>query len=131
MAKLADFRERAWIETPDAPYERSNGPGTVTIRNARLGYVLDANMQGDGWIVTSISAWPGWRAYIDGKRLQLQTANHAYLSVHLPRGKHQVVLKYWPRGFAIGRAITFAALLLLAIAGLRKASLDRRQPLLQ
>ena len=127
MQRLTDFRERAWIETPYAPYERTNGPGTVAIRNARLGYLIDANMQGDGWIVTSISAWPGWRAYVDGKRLQMQTANHAFLSIHVPQGRHRVVLKYWPRGFVIGRAITFATLLTFVICGIWISSLHRRR----
>src|SRR5687768_16086727 len=69
MALANDFSERAWIEAEGGAYDRENGPGRVTIRNARHGYDIDADMQRDGWIVTSIAAWPGWRAYVDGKRL--------------------------------------------------------------
>jgi hypothetical protein len=127
MARATDFGERAWIESASENYERENGPGTLTIRNARLGYAIDADMQRDGWIVTSIAAWPGWRAYVDGKRLKTQIANHAFLAVHVPQGRQHVVLKYWPRSFVIGRAITAATL--LAVIAL--ALLNRFQPLLK
>ncbi|HJQ38170.1 MAG TPA: YfhO family protein [Thermoanaerobaculia bacterium] len=127
MRNATDFSERAWIESAGESYERANGPGTLTIREKKLGYVIDANMQSDGWIVTSIAAWPGWRAYVDGKRLQTQIANHAFVSVHVPRGKHRLLLRYWPRGFVIGRAITAGTLLAVIALFL----LNRFQPLLQ
>jgi hypothetical protein len=127
MAAENDFGARAWIEAPGAPYDRDNGPGTVKIRDSRLGYTMDAAMQRDGWIVTSIAAWPGWRMFVDGKRVRPQIANHAFLAVHVDAGRHQVVMKYWPRSFVIGRAITAATLLAVIALGL----LNRFQPLLQ
>ena len=127
MTDTTDFGERAWIEAAGEPYERENGPGTLTIRDARLGYAIDADMQRDGWIVASLTAWPGWRAYVDGKRMKMQIANHAFLAIHVPQGHHHIVLKYWPRGFVIGRAIT--AVTLIAVIAL--LLLNRFQPLLQ
>ncbi len=116
MALESDFRARAWIEAPGPAYERGNGPGRVSsITRRRLGYDLTADMQGDGWIATSILAWPGWRAYVDGKRIETQIVNHAFVAVHVPQGRHQVRLTYWPRSFVIGRAISAATLLLLVI----------------
>jgi uncharacterized membrane protein YfhO len=121
MALATDFRERAWIEAPGKPYERANGPGVLRFRRARLGYEIDADMQGDGWIVTSVNAWPGWRAYIDGKRVETQIANHSFVSVHVPQGRHRVCLKYWPRSWVMGRAITIATLLAIVAFGLFRA----------
>jgi len=112
-----DFQNRAVIEEPALPPgDRTNGPGHVQIRDAKLGYVIDADMQHDGWIVTSITAWKGWRAYIDGRRVRTQFANHAFLGVHVPRGRHTVELRYWPESFVWGRAITAATLVAAAIA---------------
>jgi hypothetical protein len=127
MVNATDFAERAWIEAAGESYERVNGPGSLTIREAKLGYVIDANMQSDGWIVTSVAAWPGWRAYVDGKRVQMQIANHAFVSLHVPQGNHRVTLKYWPRGFVIGRAITFGTLLALVLFVLRKQITRRKK----
>lgn len=116
MLQETDFRTRAYLEADLPNGDRANGPGTVTIKHARLGYDLDARMENDGWIVTSITAWKGWRAYVDGRRVQTQFANHAFLAVHVPRGAHKVTLRYWPESFVWGRAITAATLLAAAIA---------------
>lgn len=119
LAHETDFAERAWIDAAVAPQERANGPGIVTrLRDANLGYKFDAEMAADGWVVISETAWEGWRAYVDGRRVQMQRANHAFLSVFVPKGNHRVQLRYWPRSFVIGRAITFAALVAIAIAAL-------------
>lgn len=122
MKAETDFRERAWIRAELPPHERGNGPGHVTnIRWRKLGYDLDADMQGDGWVVLSIPAWTGWRAYIDGRRVETQVANHAFLSVFVPRGGHHVRFAYWPRSFVIGRGITFGTLVaLIAVVVIRR-----------
>src|SRR5207247_9524147 len=61
MTAASDFRERAWIEASVKPYERENGPGSVTLQRRRAGYDIVANMERDGWVVVSESAWKGWR----------------------------------------------------------------------
>ncbi|HET7435306.1 MAG TPA: YfhO family protein [Thermoanaerobaculia bacterium] len=111
MMSEGDFSERAWIRASLEKHERTNGPGRVTsIRDTNLGYLIAADMQEAGWVVISETAWKGWRAYIDGRRVQMQIANAAFLSVYVPRGKHEVRLKYWPESFVIGRAVSFATL---------------------
>ncbi len=125
MADVTDFRERAWITADVIPYERMNGPGTVT----QNGDTLHADMQGDGWIVVSNCAWKGWRAYVDGKRVAIQRANVAFLGVHVPMGRHTVRLVYWPESFVLGRAITFATLIAIAVFTLwRRRTSFRRRP---
>ncbi|HVE70512.1 MAG TPA: YfhO family protein [Thermoanaerobaculia bacterium] len=114
MAGVTDFREKGWITADVIPYERVNGPGVMTQR----GDTLDVTMESDGWVVVSNSAWKGWRAYVDGQRVAIQRANVAFLGVHVPKGKHTVRLVYWPESFVIGRAITFATLLGIAVFAL-------------
>lgn len=122
MATVHDFREHAWITANVVPYERINGPGNVRMD----GNILHADMQSDGWIVVSNSAWKGWRAYVDNRRIQWQRANIAFLGIHVPKGKHEVRLVYLPESFVTGRAISFATLLaimlLLAVRWLRQRS---------
>ncbi|HEX2062036.1 MAG TPA: YfhO family protein [Thermoanaerobaculia bacterium] len=114
MSQATDFSERAWIETRTyAPHDIANGPGTLTIRRAGTGFDIDAVMERDGWIVISETAWKGWRAYVDGKRVNVHYANHAFLGVFVEEGKHNVKLVYLPESFTRGRNIT-----LLTIAGL-------------
>jgi hypothetical protein len=127
-----DFAERAWITVPGASLnDRSNGPGNLTVRQVANGYHLDADMQNDGWIVISNVAWPGWRFYIGERRVKTHIANHAFISVFVPKGRHTVRAVYLPDSFVIGRAISFGALLLIAAMLLRsrlRQALTRRNP---
>ena len=115
MAQESDFAERAWLTIADRPHERINGPGDVDVRPRRYGYDLDASMASAGWVVISQAAWTGWRAYVDGRPVEIQIANHAFLSVYVPEGRHQIRLVYWPASFVTGRAITAVTAVLLAI----------------
>ena len=117
MMPRTDFGDLVWLTADVAPYERDNGPGRVSIREYSPGgrYVLDAVMERDGWIVITETAWSGWRAYVDGRRVQMQNANTSFLSVHVPAGRHSVRLTYWPESFVIGRAISFATLAALVL----------------
>ncbi|HVS32145.1 MAG TPA: YfhO family protein [Thermoanaerobaculia bacterium] len=115
MAGQADFRDVAWIRASLEPHERDNGPGTVSIRRARQGYDLDVSMASSGWVVVSNVAWEGWRAYIDGRRVQMQIANTAFLGVYVPEGRHEVRLVFRPERFVVGRTVTFATLALMIV----------------
>ena len=122
MKNTTDFSQVAWIEAPETPpQDAGNGPGYVMFKRDRLDLDLDADMQGAGWVVISQTAWKGWRAYVDGHRVQPHFANHAFLGIHVPAGHHRVRLVYLPESFTRGRNITLAALLALAMyAALRK-----------
>ena len=116
MGGEKDFAGRSWIDAPLPNGERANGPGRVTAARVANGYQLQAEMDGNGWIVVSTVAWPGWRAYVDGRRVKTHKANHAFVSVYVTRGSHNIRLIYLPESFVIGRAISFATLAGLLIS---------------
>jgi hypothetical protein len=127
MQTWDNFRRRAWIEPlaagPARPIEVSdNGRGTLEVRADGTGYRLSADMEARGWIVTSITAWRGWQAVAGGKRLPLAYANHAFLAIEAPPGRHDIRLIYRPASFVIGAWISAASL-----AGLGGAALARRR----
>lgn len=121
MAAARDFAAVAWISLenephPTAPREADNGPGRVSIRSEGLGYRLVAELERESWIAVAVTAWRGWRATLAGRELPLAFANHAFLAVRAPAGRSEIELRYRPRSFLIGRAIsaTAAGVLLLA-----------------
>ncbi len=116
MKSASDFSERAWIEAPQFdPHEIVNGPGRVTLRRSGLSYEMTVEMERDGWVVISATAWNGWRAYLDGSRVRPHFANHAFLGVHVPQGKHHLRLRYLPQSFTRGRTITFVTIVVLLV----------------
>jgi hypothetical protein len=116
MTAATDFANVAWIDVPGVAHDAANGPGIVTIRPRKLGFRIDASMEHDGFVVISESAWKGWRAYVDGRPTKIVRADHAFLGVFVPAGKHAIKLTYLPQSFVIGRAITFGTLALIGIA---------------
>jgi hypothetical protein len=128
MKDEKDFAAVAWIEAPEFhPHEIANGPGRLTLHRDGFGLLIDADMAGDGWVVASQSAWKGWRAYIDGHRVQVRFANHAFLGVFVPKGRHRVKLQYLPESFTRGRNISFATLGGLLIAAVVPSARRRFQ----
>ncbi len=52
-------------------------------------------------VFISNSFYPGWKATIDGYPTEIFQANHAFQSVIVPSGSHQIILKYSPTNFKI------------------------------
>jgi hypothetical protein len=115
MNAATDFAQMAWLDLPGTARDLPNGPGTIVI----LPRSLDVTMAHDGYVVVSDAAWNGWRAYVDGRRTKIVRANHAFLGVFVPAGRHTLRLVYMPRAFVLGRMITFATLAMLACLGAR------------
>jgi Bacterial membrane protein YfhO len=124
MSKNEDVADITWIEAPEyAPHEIGNGRGTIDVKREGLRtWNIKAEFLEDGWIVLSEAAWKGWRAYVDGKRVETRYANHAFLGVFVPKGKHDVRVVYQPEAFTRGRNITaFTILGLIGFFGYRRA----------
>lgn len=92
------------------------GSGRLTVRRVGSQLHITADMAAGGEVVVSETAWNGWRAYLDGRRVRLDRANGAFLKVYVPEGHHEVLLRYLPQSFVVGRTISVAVAVLLAIA---------------
>jgi hypothetical protein len=126
MTAATNFADVAWIDVPGVAHDAASGPGTVSIRRRKLGFRIDASMECDGLVVISEAAWKGWRAEVDGHPTNIVRANHAFLGVFVPAGKHTIRLTYLPQSFVIGRAITFGTLAMIALAILLRVRMKRR-----
>jgi len=132
MSAATDFADEAWIVTHDVPPQLIDN-GQATLQTQRIGsrYEIDAEVHSASRIVVTESAWPGWRAYIDGRRVKLESANRAFLSMYVPAGHHHVQVIYLPDAFVRGRVISVGTLALIigALASRRLARrASRRQP---
>ena len=96
-----------------------------------MGLQLDADMSNAGFVVLSEAAWNGWRAWLDGSPVKVERANHAFLAVWVPAGHHSIRLKFLPRSFVVGRAVTLAtAMMLLIMSIFYRVRRQRRTPAL-
>lgn len=125
LRTTTDFGDVAWLLVPQYPrHQISNGPGTLITKRDGLAYDIAADMELDGWVVISDSKWPGWRAYIDGRRVETHYANHAFIGVFVPKGKHKVRVVFQPEAFTRGRNVTLVTV--VGVLGLGVRRLRRR-----
>ncbi len=69
----------------------------------------------DGLFYTSISYINGWRAYVDGKEVEITPVGNAMLAFELDKGEHTIKLSYVPEGFVIGSLISLFAVFVFAV----------------
>lgn len=116
MKAASDFGDVAWVFTHEVPpHTAANGDATLDVRRVGSEYTMRVRSDSGTRVIVSESAWPGWRAYVDGRRVRIQLANRSFLSMHVPPGAHDVRLVYLPQAFVQGRAISIATLCALAL----------------
>ena len=65
--------------------------------------------------------YPGWKATLDGKPIDIYRADYIFRSVMVPSGKHTVIFNYDPETFKFGLALSGLSAALLLITILRKS----------
>jgi hypothetical protein len=67
---------------------------------------LKAKIKQNGLLVTSEVYYPGWLAYVDGKRTKIFRANYVFRAIKLSPGEHKIKFIYSPFSVKIGLFIT-------------------------
>ena len=62
----------------------------------------------------------GWTLQVDGKHTDMFVADYGLTAAVIEPGKHDVVLSYEPPGRFIGKWLSLASLVFLAIPALRR-----------
>jgi len=57
--------------------------------------------------------YPGWDAYVDGKKVHMNKENNLFRTIFVSSGKHMVEFRYSPRIYVIGGMISVAVFLML------------------
>jgi uncharacterized membrane protein YfhO len=64
-------------------------------------------------LVLSENHYPGWRAYVDGKSVDVIRVNYNLRGVAVPAGNHLVEFVYRPKSVLAGLAVSLLTLLSL------------------
>ena len=99
--------EGSWVD---------NGPARVTVSAYRVPALeVDIEAAAATLVATSLTAWPGWRAELDGNALAAVRYNHAFLAYRVPAGRHRLSLRYAPDGFRTGALVSLSSAALCAL----------------
>jgi uncharacterized membrane protein YfhO len=66
---------------------------------------IEVNASGNNFLFLSSTYLPGWKATIDGKETRTYIANHGYIGIIIPNGKHQVQFAFAPESFYLSKNI--------------------------
>lgn len=63
-------------------------------------------------LYVSDTFFSGWKAFVDNRPVEILRANYAFRAVIVPKGQHEVFMKYEPLSMQVGVVISFLSLLL-------------------
>ncbi len=88
----------------------------VEYRPNRVAVRLPAG--GGGFLVLADVWYPGWVCRVDGERMPVYRADHAFRAVAVPAGAREAEFAFEPRPYRVGWWVSAATLGALAVAGL-------------
>ncbi|MCW3806110.1 YfhO family protein [Plebeiibacterium marinum] len=122
-----DLKNKAVVNTEEFPelnnYKVDSVAGNIELVSYapnKLEYKYQTNQ--DQVAVFSQIYYPkGWKAYLDGKQIDICRANYILRAVKLPSGSHDLVFKFEPGSYKAGQMLALISslivLLLIAFAG--------------
>lgn len=78
-------------------------PGRVAVlERAATRWILDVETPTENELVVANPLFPGWRAWVDGRPVELTAAPGDPVRLHVLAGRHRVALLYRPASFRLG-----------------------------
>lgn len=95
---------------------KSDPKSSVVIKKYKPSEILVGTSSSTNQLLyVSDTFFPGWKAYVDNNRVEILRANYAFRAVIIPKGKHEVFMKYEPLSMQLGVVISFLSLLVSMI----------------
>ena len=106
------FRRKAHMVEQPPPVQTCDAPDKVElIEHAPDRLAIRAEMACDGMVILSDAFYPGWRARVDHRPVEIHQVNGAMRGVAVPRGTHSVTMRYRPVSVYLGAALTLLGIL--------------------
>jgi len=102
-------------QTPSIPPQGALQASAEIVRYENTRVTIRASLDASGILVLAESFYPGWNAYVDGKREGILRANLFFRAVALPGGEHTVEFRYEPVSFKIGLVISVTTIFTLIV----------------
>jgi len=108
-----DLQRQAAMLGPPPELERCEGAeepvSFAAMRPSRV--VLDATLRCRGMVVLADTAFPGWKAKVDGRPAPIHEISGALRGVVVERGSHRIEMTYRPASVTLGALMTLTGLL--------------------
>jgi hypothetical protein len=105
--ELVAYDERDHVVDNDRIVEAPEGGTVRMISYAANNVELESRSRGKGFVYSSETYYPGWKASVDGRETRIYRSNLAFRAVEVPPGVHRITFRYVPRTFFLGLMLTF------------------------
>lgn len=85
----------------------------------------DIVLNNDGLLCLSIPYSKGWKAYLDGKEVELMKCNIQYMAINVPGGSHNIKLVYSTPLLKFGFIVSLLSLILYLVLNIKYKIYDR------
>jgi hypothetical protein len=103
------------LPVPVSPFTKGGGGvsgGEVEILSeSNNGLTLQVKVAGDNLLVLSDTYYPGWKAFVNGKKTKIYRADYNFRAIPLTAGTHRVEFVYDPISFELGAGATLLGIM--------------------
>lgn len=90
--------------------------GKINIKSYQNNLVaIDTENSADAFLVLADTYDPGWQAYLDGQATKIYEVNGALRGVIIPKGEHNLIMKYLPKSVDLGLKVSLTSLLIMLL----------------
>lgn len=76
---------------------------------------FNVQLKQDQTIITTLPYSTSWSATVNGKKIKINSLNNGFVALNLSKGNHNIELKFIPKGFYLGTALSIFALIIFSI----------------
>jgi hypothetical protein len=108
------LEEEPRFNSPQSPLEKSEelvGKGVEFISESNNRLQLHVKTPENALFVLNDTYFPGWKAFVNGKRAKIYRADYTFRAIPLNAGTHQVEFIYDPMSFKLGAGMTLLGIL--------------------
>ena len=123
-----DRQHIALLDAPLDPPLAGRPDGQAVVRFTPLSperLSIEVDMPAPGLVVLSELDYPGWQAFLDGRRVPIRRADAILRAVEVPAGVHQIEMRFRPPSVYLGA--TVSVLTLVGILGYTAGVWGRRR----
>lgn len=114
FSKSFDLRNEIILEkNPNFKFDQSSTGSAEILSYTPNKIIIKTNSNGNSFLFLSDSFYPGWEAYIDGKKTDVYRADFAFRAVYVSKGPHTIIFIYNPLSFKIGVLLAIFGIILL------------------
>lgn len=91
--------------------EGNSAISDITVENNKVKGTISSDT--DTFVIMTQAWYPGWKAYIDGKRIDIKLVNNVVQGIEVPQGNHQIEFRFTSPSMILGGIISLCTWIII------------------